>query len=67
MLRQLLKPAVALNGILEIGDLFPGNIPRNIPTAFIALMDVIGALGALADNADAPSVHPLNLSDVLKD
>jgi hypothetical protein len=67
LLRQLLKSAVALDGLLEIGDLFPGNIARNIPAVFIALVVVIGAVGALADNTDAPSVHALNLRDVLKD
>jgi hypothetical protein len=63
----VLEAAVAFDGLLEIGDLFPGNIAGNIPAVFVALVVVIGPGGALANNADAPPVHALNQGDVFKD
>ena len=67
MLHQLLEAAVALDGLLEIADLFPRNIARNIPAVFVALVVIVSAIRALANNADAASVDALNLGDVLKE
>lgn len=65
--RQFLKAVVARDGLLELGDLLAGHIAGNIAAIFIALVIVVGAVGTLADHADAPAVHVLNLREVVED
>ena len=62
-----MEAAIALDGLLEIVDLFPRNIAGNIPAVFVALVVKVRAFRALANNAEAASVDALNLGDALKD
>ena len=67
LLDQLLEALVVGNGGLQFLHLFGRHLAGNIPTVFVALMIVVRAGGALADDADGAPVQALNLSQVLED
>ena len=67
VLDQLLEALVVGEGALEFGHLFGRDIAGDISTVFVALVIVVRAGWALADNADGTSVQGLNLSQFLED
>lgn len=66
LLHQLLETVVALDGLLNLGDLFQGDIAGNIFAVFIALVIVVRPLRALANDAQGAAFEALDLSDVLE-
>jgi hypothetical protein len=67
LLDEFLKAPKVLNGRLEIGHLFGGDIAGNIPAVLVTLVVVVRALGPLADDTDSAPVHALDLGELLED
>src|SRR5271165_2938564 len=58
---------IAVNGRLQLGHLLRRHIAGDIAPVLIALMVVVGALRALADDADGAALRLLDLGDVMED
>src|SRR5271165_6695829 len=58
---------IAVNGRLQLGHLLRRHIAGDIAPVLIALMVVVGALRALADDADGAALQLLDLGDVMED
>jgi len=67
LLHQLLETPIARNGLLKLRDLLGGNITRNIPAVFVALMVVVRPVRALAYDAEGAVVHAVDLGDLVED
>ena len=59
LLDQLLEALVVGNGGLEFGHLVGRHIAGDIAAVFVALMIVVRAVGALAEDADGAAVEAL--------
>lgn len=64
MLDQLLEALVVSEGGLEFGHLLGGHIAGHVAPVFVALVIVVGAVGALAQDADGTAVQALDLRQV---
>ena len=62
---QLAILGIASQGFLEFGHLFRRHIAGNVAAIFVTLVVVIGALGALAQDADGAAFHAGDLGDEL--
>jgi len=67
LFHELLEAVESVDGLLELGHLFSGDIAGDIPALLIALVIVVGPLGALADDAEGSPVKGLDGGDFPED
>src|SRR2546427_2723134 len=64
---QFLDSVVTVDGGLEIGHLFRGDVAGNIAAVFIALVVIVGPVRALAQDTEGAAIQTLDLGDVVEE
>ena len=67
LLGELLVLLVALDGLLNLGDFVLGKVAALVFPVFPRIEIVVGAVGPLADDAQATMFHALNLEDLFQE
>lgn len=67
LLGELLVFLVTLNGLLDGGDFVLREVAALVLAVFPGVEIVIGAIGALADDAEGGVLHALNLKDLFQE
>ena len=67
LLDQGLKLLVASDGFAQGGDLILWDITRDVFAVFPSLVVVVGAVGALAEDAERAAFQVLELADLVQE